>query len=299
MQINRMFEIVYLLLEHGSVTASELAQRFEVSTRTVYRDIDALSAAGIPVYAMRGRQGGISLMENFSLDRSLLTEKEQDEILFALQSIRATSGSDCSGLLSRLGALFRRENADWIEVDFSDWSDDSDQRGRFELIRRGILERRVLLFTYYGSSGKKSERSVEPAKLLFKGSWYLLGYCREKKAFRLFKIRRMDSPVLTDLRFARRALPERQASSEPERQVALRLRFSPRAAYRVYDEFRPEAVEKQKDGSLLVSVSYPENGWVYGYLFSFGEDVEVLSPERVRTALLEKANRVRHLYGSK
>lgn len=296
MQINRLFEIVYLLLERGSVTASELAQRFEVSPRTVYRDIDALSAAGVPVYATRGRQGGISLMENFSLDRSLLTEKEQDEILFALQSMRATSGSDCSGLLSRLGTLFRRESADWIEVDFSDWSDDAEQKGRFELIRRGILEHRVLRFTYYGSSGEKSERSVEPAKLLFKGSWYLLGYCRDKKDFRLFKIRRMVSPALTDTHFVRRALPERQASSGPEHQVALRLRFSLRAAYRVYDEFCPDAVEKQEDGSLLVSVSYPENGWVYGFLLSFGEDVEVLSPERVRAALLEKANRIKNIY---
>ena len=108
MQINRLFEIVYLLLERGSVTASELAERFEVSTRTVYRDVEALSEAGVPVYATRGRRGGISLMENFSLNRSLLTAKEQDEILFALQSMKATSAAECEGLLTRLAVRVLR-----------------------------------------------------------------------------------------------------------------------------------------------------------------------------------------------
>lgn len=299
MQINRLFEIVYLLLERGSVTASELAERFEVSTRTVYRDVEALSEAGVPVYATRGRRGGISLMENFSLNRSLLTAKEQDEILFALQSVKATSAAECEGLLTRLGGLFRRESADWIEVDFSDWGNDGEQRGRFELIRRGILECRVLRFVYYGSSGEKSERSVEPVKLLFKSAWYLLAYCRNRQDFRLFKIQRMDSPALTDEHFVRRTPPKREPASGPEAEVRLRLRFSPRAAFRVYDEFRPDWIEKQEDGSFLVSASFPENGWVYGYLLSFGEDVEVLEPERIRKILLSKAEKIENCYRKK
>lgn len=296
MQISRLFEIVYLLLERGTVTASELAERFEVSPRTVYRDIGKLGEAGVPVLATRGRQGGISLMENFSLDRSLLTAEEQDEILFALQSMKATSAADCEGLLTRLGGLFRRERTDWIEVDFSDWGGDGAQKGRFGLIRRGILERRVLRFIYYGSSGDKSERSVEPVKLLFKSAWYLLAYCRKRKEFRLFKIRRMDSLVLTEERFVRRPPAEREAASGPETEVRLRLRFSPRAAFRVYDEFRPDGIEKREDGSFLVSAAFPENGWVYGYLLSFGEDVEVLSPERIRDILLSKAEKIESFY---
>lgn len=117
MQINRLFEILYLLLKRGSVTSAELAERFEVSTRTVYRDIELLSGAGIPVYASRGRNGGISLLDRFVLDRSLLSAREQDEILFALQSLQATraerNGSCFPGSVPFSGAR-ARTGSTWI-----------------------------------------------------------------------------------------------------------------------------------------------------------------------------------------
>ena len=116
MQINRLFEIIYLLLEKGSVTAAALAERFEVSVRTIYRDIDLLSGAGIPVYCSRGRGGGVSLLPDFVLDKSLLSEREQDEILFALQSVAATHAGG-EEVLERVNTLFRRQGqigSKWI-----------------------------------------------------------------------------------------------------------------------------------------------------------------------------------------
>lgn len=300
MQISRLLEIVYLLLERGSVTASELAERFEVSVRTVYRDMDALGEAGIPVCAERGRQGGFRLMENFSLDRSLLSKREQDEILFALQTLNATSAAECGQLLSRLSGLFRRDCTDWIEVDFSDWGNEKEQRERFEQVKSAILERRVIRFTYYGSDGEKSERKAEPLRLLFKGSWYLQAFCLTRQDFRTFRLSRMEHVSVTSEAFEKRALGpppvEMAASDAPV--LELLLRFSPRAAFRVYDEFPPDRVEKQKDGGFLVRASFPEGGWVYGYLLSFGEDAEVLAPERMRRILLEKAERMRKIYQS-
>ena len=156
MQINRLFEIIYLLLEKGSVTAAALAERFEVSVRTIYRDIDLLSGAGIPVYCSRGRGGGVSLLPDFVLDKSLLSEREQDEILFALQSVAATHAGG-EEVLERVNTLFRRQGADWIEVDFShwgwDWGSDEGEKRKFNLLKDAILSRQKLHFIYYSAAG--------------------------------------------------------------------------------------------------------------------------------------------------
>ena len=121
MQMNRLFKIVYYLLENGKSTAPELAEKFEVSLRTIYRDLDAISAAGIPVYATQGKGGGISLLNDYVLEKSLLSEEEREQMLMALQGISSTEGKNTDELLSKLSALFQIKTTDWIEVDFSDW----------------------------------------------------------------------------------------------------------------------------------------------------------------------------------
>ena len=182
MKNGRLFEILYLLVEKRAVTAGELAEKLEVSERTIYRDVDALSAAGIPVYAQKGKGGGIRLMDQFVLDRALLSGEQQDEILFALQAIRATGGGEEA--LSRLSALFRREGGDWLEVDFSDWGSGAAERENFSKVKRSILERRPLSFTYYSSAGETSRRTAEPARLVFKaGCWYLSAFCQERQGW--------------------------------------------------------------------------------------------------------------------
>ncbi len=294
MQINRLFEIVYLLMERGGMTARELADRFEVTTRTIYRDIDTLSGAGIPVYADRGRSGGIRLLEHFTLDKSLLSGREQDEILFALESLKET-GADRNGeLLSRLSGLFRKERVDWIDVDFSEWDSGEAGREKFGLLKTGILECRVLTFTYYNSRGEKSVRRVEPVKLRFKtGSWYLQGFCLEKQKFRTFKISRMEDVRLSGEQFARRAEPVPALRSAPSdcRPVHLELWIAPEEAFRVYDEFYPAQVRRNGDGSFSVTADYPDSAWVYGFLLSFGENLKVVSPDSVRQILREKAEK--------
>ena len=121
MKNGRLFELLYLLVERRALTAGELAERFEVSERTIYRDVDALSAAGVPVYTQRGQGGGIRLMDQFVLDRCLLSPREQDEVLFALRALLSTGGLEGAEALERLSALFRREAEGWVEVDFTDW----------------------------------------------------------------------------------------------------------------------------------------------------------------------------------
>jgi predicted DNA-binding transcriptional regulator YafY len=155
MQINRLFEIIYILLSKKSITANELAERFEVSVRTIYRDIDTLSSAGIPIYASQGKGGGISLLDDYVLDKSVLSDSEQNEILYALQSLTIAQAPEADKVLARLSSLFNKNRANWIEVDFSPWGSDKNRTCRFTVIKNAILNRQVIEFNYINSSGEK------------------------------------------------------------------------------------------------------------------------------------------------
>ena len=190
MKNSRLFEILYLLVEKRAVTAGELAQRLEGSERTIYRDIEALSAAGIPVFTQQGQGGGIRLMEHFVLDRRLLSKEEQGRILAALASLRETGASQDIRILEKLETFFKAEPLDWVAIDFSDWS---GRRGElYGQIKEAILGRHVMAFDYYGQHGDMMRREVEPIQLLFKEyTWYVRAYCRIRGAMRLFKVLRM------------------------------------------------------------------------------------------------------------
>ncbi len=302
MQLNRLFQMVYLLLEKENMTAAELAQRFEVSTRTIYRDVDVLSAAGIPIYASKGKGGGIQLLPEFVMNKSLLTKTQQDEILFALQSLQAAHGDSEDEILERLRGMFHRQTTeDWIDIDFSHWGSGAQEREKFRLIKKAILEKRVITFDYYSSYGQKSARHTEPVKLTFKAhDWYLQAFCLEKQAMRTFKIMRMHHICITQDSFIKRELlPPLEPQSVPLGNIVrLNLWISPQAAYRVFDSFEPQQISVNPDGSFNVDVWFPEDQWVYGFLLSFGEDLKVLSPSHVRRNLLEKISKVQKNYES-
>lgn len=216
MQSGRLFQILYILLERGGATVNALARELEVSERTIRRDVDALSAAGIPIYATRGRQGGVRLMDGFVLSKSLLSTQEQDEILSALQTLHITGAETDSHLLRRLSTLFCRDTQDWIDVDFSDWSDASDKHSLFLQLKQAILERRVLSFDYAAQNGAMTHRTVEPTRLRFKGiSWYLQAWCRERQDFRTFKLSRMTNTHVLQAYFAERPAPPIVNESHP------------------------------------------------------------------------------------
>ena len=287
MKSSRLFEILYLLVEKRAVTARELAERLEVSERTIYRDVDALSAVGIPVFTQKGQGGGIRLMDQFVLDRALLSQAQQDEILFALQAILATGGGAEEDTLSRLTALFRREGGDWLEMDFTGWGEGTAPV--FATLKEAILSRQVVSFTYHNSAGERSCRQVEPMRLRCKGgSWYLRGWCRMREDFRLFRLTRIEDLTVTEETFIpRQGLPE-EVDTETDHPVALRLRFAPSAAWRVRDYFHPSQVTPEPEGRLLVACAFPEDQWLLSFLLSFGSQVEVLAPAYWRDILREE-----------
>ncbi|MGP7818596.1 helix-turn-helix transcriptional regulator [Niallia sp. 01092] len=291
MQINRLFEIVYLLLNKKTITAKQLAEHFEVSVRTIYRDIDTLSAAGIPIYTNRGKGGGIRLIDDFVLNKSLVSDQEQNEILMGLQSLNAVKIPEAASVLNKLKTLFNKQAMNWIEVDFSDWGSDNTDRVKFNTLKTVILEKTIISFDYFSSYGEKTERIVEPLKLLFKGrGWYFYGFCRVKNDFRLFKITRMKNLSRLNETFDRE-LPENireEQESNSTNIVTIVLKFDECVAYRLYDEMDPACIHKKEDGSFTATITFPENEWLYGYILSYGQNAEVLEPKHVKEIIKSK-----------
>ncbi len=291
MQINRLLEMVYMIVEKKNVTAKELAEYFEVSQRTIYRDIDALSGAGIPVYANRGKGGGIRLLDNYVIKKSLLSEREQSEILASLQGMKALNVPDVEPVLNKLAILFNKNEANWIDVDFTQWGSGVEEKEKFNLLKLAILHKNTLKFHYYNAEGEFSERLVEPMQLVFKGqSWYVYGFCRVKNDYRMFRLSRMKKLTLTDDTFTRK-IPEKQdtaAKAKTEPFVPLVMKVEAKLAHRVWDEFQRDAIEQQPDGSFTVTLSLPENEWLYGYILSFGDSGEVLAPPHMRQLIQQK-----------
>lgn len=290
MQESRLFKILYHLLSKGHATAPYLAQELEVSVRTIYRDIDALSSAGIPVFAETGRNGGIYLLDNAVLDRTLLSKEEKQEILSALQSTVAAPNIEDSGILRKLSALFQMQSDDWLEVDYTRWGDKASDKIKFDSIKSAILQRRCVRISYAGSYAQTSERIIHPLKLLYKGrAWYLKAYCTKRHEFRLFKMNRiLHLEVLNDS-FPYCPFPETDEDSISEYEQQVTLCFPKEMAYRVYDEFSPEQITLLEDGTLQACAKMPVDNWLIGFLLSFGPDVTVLSPTDLRKDLAEQA----------
>ena len=316
--LSRLIGIIYIILSKGTVTAEELAKQFEVSVRTIYRDIERLSMAGIPIYARKGKNGGISLTERFVLDKMVISQEEQRRILAALASLRETGATEEEGILQKLGAFFKADVPDWVAIDFSDWS--GRRQELFERIRKAILERRVLEFDYYGQYGEMFHRTVEPVQLLFKEyTWYVRAYCRKRRAMRLFKVLRMKRVEALEEIFEPGSriwaeetpgegatgsdngqLEQGAAGSgngqsesggegwETNREEKVVFRVAGKEAYRIYDRFEEEEIERLPDGDFLITLQCYLDDWVYGVILSFGPSAKVMAPEHVREKVVEK-----------
>ncbi len=289
MRIHRLFEMVYLLMNRKTMTANKLAQHFEVSKRTILRDIEILSAADIPIYTTQGKGGGVSIMEEYVLNKSLLSEDDQNQIILALQGLSATRQMETDKLLGKLQNLFEKTDNDWIKVDFSRWGHGEADSQRFDLLKRSILRHTAITFDYVGSYGEQSERKVYPLKLVFKSkAWYLQAFCLNRQDYRTFKINRMLHLSETDEIFPAGQYappPIEDSGATVDSLVALELAFPAQVAYRVYDEFDEGAIEQDDNGWLRVFAKMPEDGWLYGFLLSFGKDVSVVAPERLKLHL--------------
>ena len=294
MQESRLFRILYYLLDKGHATAPELAEKFEVSVRTIYRDVDAISSAGIPIYVTTGRNGGIQFLDDYVLNKSFFSDSEKLEILSSLQSLSAVQYPEVDTILNKLGAIFQTSLTDWIDVDFSRWGSVAENENRlFRLLKQAIFENREITFDYYNSSRENGKRNVYPYKLVYKDkAWYLYAFCLLRNENRLFRLSRMKNLFLTEVHFERKTDIHQFHSVFPMPEeigelIDLELEFALDVGYRLFDTLDDAAIIEHENG-YTVKLTLPENNWLYDFLMSFGDRVTIIQPESVRQSLKEK-----------
>ena len=297
MSADRLFQIVYLLLEQERMTAEELAAQLGVSVRTVYRDVDALSAAGVPVCTTQGKGGGVALMEGYVLDESAFSREEQRLLLSALREFPQQNEEQ---VLTKLAVLFRRREEDWIHADLSRWGSSGQENETFQLLRQAIWARHSVRFVYDDPNESPHPRQVLPVRLVYLDRcWHLQGYEPGREDYRIFRLSRILSPSISGDVFRRRLnAPDIDPAGNipPLFRVEAALKFAPGMAHRVYDEFDRGSVSVQEDGSLLVDVVFPEDPSLYGYLLSFGSGLEILAPDSLRREVAALAGQIREIH---
>ena len=292
MKESRLFKIVYYILENGRITAPELAKKFEVSVRTIYRDIDVISSAGIPIYVTTGRNGGVQILENYVLDKAFFSEKEKQDILAALQSVSVVSITYEKDMLTKLSALFNVNSDNWFEVDFSRWGSKEQDNTTFELLKNAVISHKAVCIMYVNSWGNKSKRKIYPIKMMYRAKeWYIKAYCIDRADFRIFKFNRIIEMQILSEEFTPMEYPK--SADEPKQKYnTISLCFPKEMAYRVYDEFEASDIKEMENGDLIVTTEMPEDNWLIGYLLSFGTQVTVIEPAYLKKILSDEAKKI-------
>lgn len=301
MQINRLIEIIVILLNKNMIIAKELAERFQVSTRTIYRDIEVLSSSGVPVYMSKGKGGGISLLEEYSINKAILSDADKQSLIVALKTLQSLEYPEVTSIIDKISFMFNKgELEKWVEIDFSRWGSNFNEDDKFTYIKNAILNNKLIKFLYVNSIASESTRIIEPMKLVYKGqAWYLYGYCRLKEDFRLFRISRIKDLELLNESFIRRGREEieiNNAQKQNIKLIKLRLLFNKEALYRILDEFDSKDVVDKGNDTYEVSVELPESEWIYGYILSFGTNVEVIEPIYIRESIAKRLEKMIKIY---
>lgn len=296
MKIDRLIGILSVLLQEEKTTAPKLAEKFEVSRRTINRDIEDLCKAGIPIYTAQGTGGGISIMEGYRMDRTLLTSKDMQMILAGLRSMDSVSGSKYySQLMEKIksGSSDFVSGRDYILIDLASWYKDT-LSSKIGLVQDAIEERTLLTFHYYASNGD-GIRTIEPYYLVFKwSSWYVWGWCTARKDFRLFKLNRMDELIKEKTIFVPRQAPAPDLSVEKIFPGGIKVKalFSGACKWRLIEEFGVHCFTEQEDGTLLFAADYTDKENLLTWLLTFGEKVKVLEPVEVKNELISIAKNI-------
>lgn len=288
MKSNRMFGILCKLLENEKVTAKELADYFEVSVRTIHRDLLDLSSAGFPVATQQGIGGGVSLLDNFRYNKSALNK---DEINLIFAGLNSFTTIDDSAKIKTLLAKLRLNNDNKmllendIVIDFTTWNNNSALVEKIKYLRKAIATKTLVEMRYYSGSGY-SERMVEPYKLIFKQEyWYLFGFCRKRNDFRIYKLSRIIEMNLTDIHYEERQdyeMPELKTDFVNSSGQVITVRMDITYEFFAIDFFGIENIRKDDSGNIFVTFLTEDIDWAISVFSQFGEKAEILSPDYAR-----------------
>lgn len=285
MKIDRLIGIITILLQKDKVTAPELAKRFEVSRRTINRDIEDISKAGIPIVTIQGSGGGISILDSYKMDKALLNDDELQAVFSGLKGIDSISKTSyLAGMIEKLSAKNNRIQVDdSMIVDLSSHYQKSLTQ-KIEVIKNAIHNKRYISFRYYYEKGE-SVRCIEPYHLIFKwSSWYVFGYCPDRKAYRLFKLNRLWNISFSDKEFIPREIPEKELQFDDyfaSDTIHLKAIFSESEKYRLIEEYGVHCYSVTDNGKLLLERDFASYNNMRSWIFSFGDKVTILEPEQL------------------
>ena len=302
MKLDRLVSIIVVLLRKERVQAKELAEMFEVSVRTILRDVDAINLAGIPIVTYQGANGGIGIAEGYRLDKSVLTSDEMASLLSALKGISGTlPDSKHEILLEKFRNIISPSQAELLNtkskqfiIDLSPWIGNDQLKENLKILEKAISECKIVRFSYLDSFGSRTSRTAEPYSLVLKGqNWYLYAWCILREDFRLFKISRIkELELLKETYIPKEISLERlELENEPKRtgkEIKLKLLFD-KELFNIVEAFYGDDAELLEDGKSVVMISAEEDYQLYGYLLSFGPGLEVLEPPHIRKILAEAA----------
>ncbi|RKP51582.1 YafY family transcriptional regulator [Cohnella endophytica] len=311
MKVQRLLGITMILLSQRRVNAQTLADKFEVSLRTIYRDLETINTAGIPIVSFTGTTGGYEIMEKFRIDRQIVTFDDLQSILVALKGVQASlDDQEMDGLLTKIKALVARSEQNQMEeagetliFDTNLWNGSRlKDKSILASLRQASKNRSVISFRYTNTEGVGEQREAEPIGIAWKGyAWYLYAYCRLRGDYRTFRLSRLSELRVHLEHYKNRGvrmeeLDARWGNRETGPTIDLLLHFRPRLRIRVEEAFGHDKVEVQEDGSMLVKASYPEGHWLYGMLLSYGPDVRVIKPAFVAERIKSHAEQIASNY---
>lgn len=308
MKIDRLIAIIMLLLECKRISATKLAEMFEVTPRTIYRDIETINMAGIPIITYPGVNGGISIMEQYKVDKKLFTISDIITLLQGLKSISATISSEAViNTLAKVRSLIAADQigdielkAQQISIDLTTWAGNKNFQPNLNKIKKALNESKLLSFHYCDSKGRQSHRQVEPYQLVLKEvNWYLQGYCLLRKAFRVFKLSRISGLEILDSTFMPREFHPRSLDGSDwiaPRIVTIKLLVDESLREQIVARCGEENIQSYGDNKLMVNFPFVEDDWGYNLLLSFGDKCECLEPEKVRVEVINRIKRMLALY---
>ena len=310
MKIDRLLSIIVYLLNRDLVSARELAERYDVSMRTIQRDLETIDLAGIPILSVQGPRGGYGIMDTYKMDRQFVTVDDLFYIITSLSSIGTSlSNQKIESTIEKMKSLLPARDDEMFDdrhrklfVDFSMLGGSSRDHEVLKLIEKAVDQDLLLKIHYTNTKLESMVRIVEPMTIAFKWrSWYLFAFCREKQDYRLFRLSRIRDPEIIPKQFRRREKSIDQFLEDSGgwisgKTVDLVLAFDRNMRPLVEEFFGGSDAIQEEDGRLIVHTSMPEDGWVYGLILSYGSMVEVLSPVRIRSIIHDIASKIQKIY---
>lgn len=309
MKIDRLLGIIVTLLNKKRISARELADKYEVTTRTIYRDMESINAAGIPIISYQGINGGWGIMENYRLDKQVLSFEDMSSLIITLTGVnKSISNKNIDSIIQKITSLIPSDKNDLLRkqeeefaIDINSWVPVSQIEIKlFKEIQSAISDKFLINFYYDNLQNEVTNRTIEPMTLIFKGyAWYLFAYCRLKNDFRIFKLSRIQDLKIINEHFIRKK--ETYEShvgfiSDKTKLLEVELKFKPELKNKVSEYFRNFMSISAEDGSIYIKIKLPSDEWIYGMILSYGDGVEVLSPAEIRSEIYARITKMERLY---